>query len=493
MHLAYNYKNIGILISFALLLWGWIFLDGITTAYRVWVVSEIFNHCLFILPCAMYFMYRKRYELIQTTFTPTLLPFLVLIPCLFVQLFGLVGDIKVLMHMATFTALPVLIWSLIGHQAAKVIAFPLLFILFCVPIGEQLVPHLQELTTDIAVPLLELTGVPIFRNGLYLDIPEGQFLVAEACSGISFLISSIVFGFFYSYISFNSFKKRAIFVVLSVLVPLLANALRVYGIVLTGHLSNMEHAVGTDHLVYGGVFFGIVLFILIIIGERFRDKVPAPLGKNDIDTSLIKTDKYSTLPFVAFLALALVQQIWFYQVTHQPTDTVLNPASANANTAIAFNQTRIENWQPQFKSADSQISGKFESDLVIDAYVFYYHGSGSKGELISSAHRLFDSQRWSLAKNQTVNINGQPTTLSEVAGTRGQRRYILHWYEIAGRQFNSSAKAKLYQAYLLMFGQDASGAKILLSVPQSNEAKAQLISAIEQYQNEIRFTLYDAL
>ena len=206
------------------------------------------------MPCSLYFIYQKRHQLAVIEFKPTFIPLIALLGAIFIQLFALVGDIKILMHIATFTSLPLLIWLLIGHKAAKCIVFPLFFLVFCIPIGDQLIPHLQEITTDIAVPLLELTNVPIYRNGLYLDIPEGRFLVAEACSGISFLISSIVFGFLYAYISFNSLKKRLIFIVISVAIPIIANALRVYGIILTGHLSDMQYAVGADHLIYGGVF-----------------------------------------------------------------------------------------------------------------------------------------------------------------------------------------------------------------------------------------------
>lgn len=477
----------------ALVVWLVSFYQGITTAYDVWIISEIFNHCLFVLPCSLYFIYRKRVELIRTGFQPTLLPLVIVAGCLFVQLFGEVGGINIFMHIATFVALPCLIWSLIGHQAAKVIAFPLSFILFCIPVGDQLVPYLQELTTDIAVPMLKLTGVPIFRNGLYLEIPEGRFLVAEACSGISFLISSIVFGFFYSYISFSSFKRRIAFIAASCIVPILANAIRVYGIVLIGHISDMEHAVGTDHLVYGGVFFGIVLFLLIIIGEQFRDIIKADDGNTsscEQDNQQVQGD-YNVLPFSVLVVLATLQQMWFWQVSNVDITKFNNPVIAEASN-VNFVEQSIISWQPEFDAPDAMISGVFKHlELNIDAYIYYYNGD--KGELISSAHRLYNDQNWSLVANQTLYINGDPVTLSEVASLSYGRRIIMHWFEVEGRHFNSQTKAKLYQAYLLLSGQQARGAKILLSVPKQRDSQNAFSDYVAQSYQAIRYQLYQSV
>ncbi|WP_448250514.1 exosortase A [Thalassotalea agariperforans] len=484
----------------ALSLWLVIFYQGIATAVDVWFVSEIFNHCFFVLPFCLFLIYQKRSVISVADIKPTLLPIIPLTGAVFLQLFALVGDIKILMHIATFTSLPLLIWLLVGHKVAKILAFPLFFILFCIPIGDQLIPYLQELTTDISVPLLEFTNVPIYRNGLYLDIPEGRFLVAEACSGISFLISSIVFGFAYAYVSFTSIKKRAIFVVVSVLVPILANALRVYGIVLTGHLSDMQYAVGADHLIYGGVFYTIVLFILILLGERFRDKKPPVVTEpettsqeNETEKSLILSN-FNVKPVVCFILVALGQQIWLYNISQFSTPEFTSPkgiVSHNLPYQVHVNKA----WSPELKGADKEILGMINlpnsSKKNIETYIAYYNGVG--GELISSEHRLYGDKQWSLIGHQNKIIAQQPFTLTELASQFGERRYLLHWYEINGKHFNSASKTKLYQAYLMLLGKNASGVKIILTVSKEYMLVDELISTTEKNLPEIRSTLYQAL
>jgi hypothetical protein len=62
-----------------------------------------------------------------------------------------------------------------------------------------------------------------------------------------------------------------------VVVPIVANWLRAYMIVMIGHTSGMELATGVDHLIYGWLFFGLVMFIMFWIGSYWReDEAPAP-------------------------------------------------------------------------------------------------------------------------------------------------------------------------------------------------------------------------
>ena len=57
-----------------------------------------------------------------------------------------------------------------------------------------------------------------------------------------------------------------LFVALSVIVPIVANGLRAYMIVMIAHLSDMKLALGVDHLIYGWVFFGLVMLLLFWVG-----------------------------------------------------------------------------------------------------------------------------------------------------------------------------------------------------------------------------------
>ncbi len=152
--------------------WLYTYYQGIATAVNIWATSEIFNHCFLVIPISCFLIYQKRASLLQQPFVTNYWLLLPIIGALALYTFGSVGDIRLFMHIAAFSSLPLLIWFIIGNQAAKTIAFPLAFMLFSIPFGEQLIPYLQEITTDVAVRLLELTGVAVYRNDLYLDFTE---------------------------------------------------------------------------------------------------------------------------------------------------------------------------------------------------------------------------------------------------------------------------------------------------------------------------------
>ncbi len=71
--------------------------------------------------------------------------------------------------------------------------------------------------------------------------------------------------------TYRSLARRIAFVALSLIVPIFANGIRAYLIVMTGHLSDMSLAVGVDHLIYGWIFFGFVMMLLFWIGSIWRE------------------------------------------------------------------------------------------------------------------------------------------------------------------------------------------------------------------------------
>jgi exosortase/archaeosortase family protein len=118
--------------------------------------------------------------------------------------------------------------------------------------------------------------IPGQVTGYRIEIPEGQFYIAEACAGLRFLIASIAFGVLYAVTMFRSPLRRAIFIVASILVPIVANGFRALGIVVLGHELGSAQAAETDHVLYGWIFFSIVILLLTLAGTPFRQTAEAP-------------------------------------------------------------------------------------------------------------------------------------------------------------------------------------------------------------------------
>jgi len=484
-----KFMTIAFSFLFVLLLWFFTFYQGITTAIDVWSISERFTHCFFVIPCAFYFIYQKRNILQQQPIIPNFWLLIPLMGLLILQTFGSIGNIQLFMHIASFASLPLLIWLMIGNKAASVIAFPLYFMLFSIPFGEALIPFLQDLTTDIAVPLLNMTGVPIYRNGLYLDIPEGQFLVAEACSGISFLIASVVFGHVYAYISFQRFYKQLTFVGISIIVPILANAIRVYGIVLTGHLSDMKYAAGADHIIYGGVFYGIIIFLLIVIGERFRDKKIHLTSFEGVITKGNVSFKSCLTVLVSVLFLFVAQFYWLLSIENNSVNLIRNDKQFKLSTLpLLAKEKTLTAWQPSFKHATYIQQGYLQNNEVqqshsIEFFIATY--ADADGELISTQNRLYSAERWVLLEDTIIHISKEfSVVLTKLISPIGKIRYIAHWYELGGMNFTNKIKMKLLQTYNLLMKNQQIGRLVSFSIENSTETKKtkhDLLVFIERY------------
>lgn len=263
-------------------LWAWIIWSYYKTAESMvatWARSETFAHGFLVFPIAFWLVWRKRQVLIGTP--PVFSWFGVVFIAASVLLWA-AGDAvnaNVVRHFALIFMLIASVWAVLGPSVVRLIAFPLFFLLFAVPFGEFLIPIFMKWTADFTVIALRITGIPVHQEGMQFVIPSGSWSVIEACSGVRYLISSISIGSLFAYLSFNSWKRRSLFIFFSFLVPIVANWVRAYFIVLLGHFSDNKLAAGVDHLIYGWVFFGVVITILFFCGSKWSEKPVDPAPK----------------------------------------------------------------------------------------------------------------------------------------------------------------------------------------------------------------------
>ena len=250
---------------------GILHLDAWSALVSVWARSVSYNHCFLVFPVSVWLIYRERASLSSMNFRPYW-PGLVLLALLAgVWLFATVAGVNSLRDFATVATVPVLCVTLLGADFGRAMRFPLAFMLFAWPFGEVLIPPFIDLTADFTVMALRLTGVPLYREGNTFVLPTGQWSVVQECSGIRYLMASAFAGTVFAHLHMRSRRRWIAFVALSVAVPIVANWVRAYLTVLLGHLTENRLAVGVDHLIYGWVFFGIVMTGVFVIGARMAD------------------------------------------------------------------------------------------------------------------------------------------------------------------------------------------------------------------------------
>src|ERR1700730_1733866 len=174
-----------------------------------------------------------------------------------------------------------MIFTMFGWPVTRRLAFPLAYLYFAVPFGQAIEPRLQAITAALSVDMLRVVGVPVFADGNLISIPTGNFDVAEECSCLRFLIASIAIGTLFAGIMYRSWLRRAAFLGLSLALPVLGNCARAFGIILLAYATNNRLAAGVDHILYGWLFFALIMFVMLAIGIRFRDDDDARVARGD--------------------------------------------------------------------------------------------------------------------------------------------------------------------------------------------------------------------
>jgi exosortase A len=460
--------------------WYW---ETSFSVVSIWERSETFAHGFVVSPIVAYLIWRRRSELASVPVEPCLPVLAGFALAGLAWLLGEAGSVLVLSQFALVAMVPLAIWAVLGTRVAKALAFPLGFLFFAVPFGDFLVPRMIDWTADFTVFALRASGVPVYREGAYFQLPTGSWSVVEACSGIRYLIASLMVGTLYAYLTYASLRRRLIFIAFAVLVPIVANWVRAYTIVMLGHLSDNRIAVGVDHIIYGWIFFGIVIAVLFLIGSRWREDAasnpPAVPGIGQRSRGL----RFDARSVAAALATLLLIAMW------KPVYAALAPNGSRGAPQLlrvdGANGWRnlpesIARWQPHFVNPTGQRFEAFQKNgLRVGLYLGYYRDQVQGAELITWHNRLVgsDDREWRQAARgeREIRLDGSALRVrtGEIAGA-SRRLLVWQWYWVNGRVTSSDYLAKAYGAFdrLLARGDDAAVVMIYAPLSSSRDATA---------------------
>lgn len=476
-------------LAFLALLGG--YWDTFTSITAIWERSATFAHGFAVPVIAAWLVWHSRDRLTPIVPRPAWGVLPLLAGTGLGWLLGNLGQVNSLSQFSFVLMLALLVPCVAGLAATRVLLFPLgFFLAFTVPIGEFLLPQLMESTADFTVFALRLTGVPVFREGQQLVIPSGNWSVVEACSGIRYLIASLMVGSLYAYLNYKTLWRRIAFVLISGLVPLVANWLRAYMIVMIGHLSSNRLATGVDHIIYGWVFFGVVMALMFWAGS-FWHEYPSPQGTASQEpVAQTATPSSARLIWLAALAAILVACApKVAELAIQKNQATAGTAHIKAPLEIPGWQASsggLTTWQPRFTGASDVLHQTYRrGDREVGLYVAYYRNQDREHKLVSSENTLagVDGKDWVRVAVGAQEVSPQGNALKVITtDLRGQgtepRLTAWHWYWVGGRLTPNEYLAKAYTAFSRLLGQGDDSAAVVVYVRRASPGEdVQVLSS----------------
>ncbi len=488
----------GLALGTALLAVFAIHLDTARSFVAIWNSSETFAHGYIILPISLWLIWRRRDKLEPIAPQPFWPALLLLAGTGFSWLLAELADVQVVRQYAFVTMLMLTVLALVGLRLSKAMAFPLFFLLLSVPFGEIFVAPLINFTADFTVSALQLTGIPVLRNGSNFEIPTGHWSVIEACSGVRYLISSFTLGCLYAYLNYRSPVRRGMFLALSIVVPIIANGVRAYMIVMLGHLSGNRFAAGVDHLIYGWIFFGIVMFLMFWIGSYWRDDaVTAPDERASLSTPGASLASFGAVAVASIVCVAVWPAYAHYlnRAAFNPEPVRLDKFHSSWQAAPPFTR-----WAPGFTPAAMEIDRFYhEGGAQVGISVRYYRNQQDGAKLISSSNHLVKEKerRWNSVASggRSEDIDGRVLALHEerIEGEDGQF-LVWSWYWINGRFIANDYLGKILQAKEMLLQHSDDGAVNLVYSPfeaDPEEARKAMRAFLSQNLGSLETALAD--
>lgn len=261
--------------------------DVLAHLWRDWAADPNNSHGFLVPLIALYLVWERRDRLRHLPVRPSVLGALLLGFGVLALVAGNVGAELFVQRMSLIGVIAGLIWFNLGFAQARLLAFPVLFLMLAVPLPAIVLNAvsfpLQLFAARCAEQVLLLLHIPVFREGNIVHLAHTTLEVADACSGIRSLVSLIALAVVFAYFAQRHWAARALLVVSAVPIAVLTNAGRVAGTGILAQAFGVQAAQGFYHTFSGWLVFVAAVAILVaesglihvVAARRRRGRGPA--------------------------------------------------------------------------------------------------------------------------------------------------------------------------------------------------------------------------
>lgn len=445
---------------------------------RQWNSNDVYSYGFLIPFISLYLVWIRRDCLKEITPCPNHLAGLAfLVIGLSMLILGHAGSIGVIQEISiVFTASGIVLFFL-GTSFFRILWFPTVYLLFMIPFWniftDPLQSVFQNMTAKIASTIIQFFPIPVYRDGIFLILPEITLEVAKVCSGINYLIAVIAIGVPLAYLYLESWIKKLILISSAVLLSILANGLRVALIGLFSYYGISGTLHGPGH-VFQALSVSIIGYIVLFIGVRIlsgkSDYLPyRSQSATDRDIQVVEYEELDVkktqifyISLIAIIFLLAGGYIHFYE-----------PSRISIKKNFDLFPERIGHWSGYRTQTELNIYREIGFDRTlnrhyrsasgedVNLFIGYFERQGQGKEIVGYKTRALHNN----ASKLKVQIDADRSVeINKSVQKYGKKSHLmLFWYEINGRIVANRYLAKVYAVLDFLVRGRTNGALVLLS------------------------------
>ena len=460
--------------------------DGLRNLYNRWMFEEEYGYGILIAALVPLLLWRRWNTLVSNMAGTRWPGFVILVLAQISAVIAALGESYFIEQIALIVSFLGIALIIFGSRAMRVLIPIALLLLLTVPLPytlqAMLTIKLQLISTNLGVAIIQLFGIPVYADGNIIDLGTYKLQVAEACSGLRYLLPLTCISFLIAYLYKAPFWKKLVVVISAAPLTILLNSFRIAVTAVLVNNFGTQMAEGFLHEFEGWVVFlvGVALLAIEILAlERFRwSRVEI---ESITDRSARTGGAFEPLKLVLPLTLAVIVCVGTLGFTNSIA-SALNAMPSLVRENFADFPQHMADWTGQSMPLDAdelailKATDTYNGDYVeglgapaVNLFVAYYN-SLSKGAAIHSPRVCLPGAGWEFASFQERNFSeldpGASGTYNHVVIQKGEQKMLMYyWYQQRERRTADEFSMKYYLLVDSFFKSRKDGALVRLLTP----------------------------
>lgn len=496
VHLWRPSTNTWLLLGIVLLVSAWPFLPSLQWLWNWWIESPEYSHGILVPVLSMFLIWARRDRLAEIRFNGSWWGVALVVLACAVYWIGRLATLHVVDNVGYWMLLCGIALALTGTEAFKVIALPMVLLGLSIPLPafflNNISSTLQFWSSELGVAVIRFFGISVLLQGNVIDLGQYRLEVAEACSGLRYLLPLLTIGVLMGYLYHGAAWKRIVIALSSLPLTVIMNSLRIGSIGVMVDRWGPSLAEGFVHDFQGWAMFmltGALMLGLLVLLHRLGDNTLSWRDAFGIPPAAIRAPGTTTtavgpsLPFLA--ALGVVVAVACISALAPPVRDVY-PERASF---VTF-PDRVDGRTGHRSGMNAEYLDVLQLDdylladytgtdaTAIGLYMAYYKAQRT-GQSVHSPKSCLPGGGWVMTEFgqraiDGVTIGGVPLVVNRAIVELGnERQLVYYWFQQRGRVSTSEFAVKWYLLLdgLVRHRTDGALVRIITPVPPGSSVE----------------------